>query len=138
VKIRSFRLGDYAAITSIWRETGLEQTETESMDALAKQLAWDSELVMVAELDGKVVGVIVGTLDGTRGYFYRLAVDPTIQRQGIGKALVESLEKRFQEKGAARIFIMVNQDNKKVIPFYSALGYEVEEYITLSKVLSSS
>lgn len=137
MKVRSFRLADYAAITLIWRETGLEQTETESMDALAKQLAWDSELVLIAELDQKVIGVIVGTIDGTRGYFYRLAVDPAYQGHGIGKELVKALEMRFKQKGATRVFIMVNQDNKQVIPFYNSIGYEVLEYITLSKVLSS-
>lgn len=137
MNVRSFRLGDYAAITSIWRETGLEQTETETLDALAKQLAWDSELVLIAEEEGKIVGVIVGTIDGTRGYFYRLAVDPASQGHGVGKALVLALENRFRQKGATRVFIMVNQDNKKVIPFYSSLGYQVQEYITLSKILSS-
>ncbi|WP_027415602.1 GNAT family N-acetyltransferase [Aneurinibacillus terranovensis] len=135
--IRSFRLGDYAYISTIWEETGLEQTETETLDALAKQLAWDSELVMIAEYEEKVVGVIVGTIDGARGYFYRLAVDPAYQRLGIGRKLVEALEKRFKEKGVTRVFIMVNQDNKKVIPFYHSLGYEVKEYITLSKKISS-
>ena len=137
MKVRSFRLGDYVAITSIWRETGLEQTETESLDALAKQLAWDSELVLIAEMEEKVVGVIVGTIDGTRGYFYRLAVDPAYQGHGVGRQLVLALEQRFKQKGATRVIIMVNQDNKKVIPFYSNMGYQVQEYITLSKILSS-
>jgi ribosomal protein S18 acetylase RimI-like enzyme len=136
VLIRSFRLGDYAYITRIWEETGLEQTETETLDALAKQLAWDSELVMIAEYEGEVAGVIVGTIDGTRGYFYRLAVNPKLQGKGIGRKLVEALEKRFKERGVTRVFIMVNQDNKKVLPFYSLLGYEVKEYITLSKKLA--
>lgn len=138
MKIRSFRLGDYAAITLIWRETGLESRERESLDDLAKQLAWDSELVLVAEVDGKVVGVIVGTLDGTRAYFYRLAVDPNYQGHGVGKELVQALEKRFRQRGATQVIIMVNQDNKKVIPFYHNLGYEVQEYITLSKSLSTN
>jgi ribosomal protein S18 acetylase RimI-like enzyme len=135
--IRTFRLGDYAAITRIWQETGLEQTEAESLDALAKQLAWDSELVMVAELDGEVVGVIVGTIDGTRAYFYRLAVHPSFQGTGIGRKLVESLENRFRQRGVNRVLIMVNQDNKKVLPFYHSLGYELLKYVTLSKKLSS-
>ncbi|CEH28904.1 GCN5 family acetyltransferase [Aneurinibacillus migulanus] len=134
--IRSFRLGDYVHITRIWQETGLEQTETETLDALAKQLAWDSDLVMIAEHEGEVAGVIVGTIDGTRGYFYRLAVNPGLQGMGIGRKLVEALEKRFKERGVTRVFIMVNQDNKKVLPFYSLLGYEVKEYITLSKKLT--
>jgi ribosomal protein S18 acetylase RimI-like enzyme len=135
--IRSFRLGDYAAIMRIWQETGLEETETESLDALAKQLAWDSDLVMVAEQDGQVVGVVVGTIDGTRAYFYRLAVLPSMQRTGIGRNLVEAIEKRFRQRGVNRVLIMVNQDNPEVLPFYHSLGYEVQKYVTLSKKLSS-
>lgn len=135
--IRSFRLGDYSAITRIWDETGLNHTETESLDALAKQLAWDSDLVMVAEQDGEVVGVVVGTIDGTRAYFYRLAVLPEMQGTGIGRNLVEAIEKRFKQRGVSRVLIMVNQDNPEVLPFYHSLGYEVQKYVTLSKKLSS-
>ncbi|GAB7389327.1 hypothetical protein BSNK01_31650 [Bacillaceae bacterium] len=135
--IRPFRLSDYAAITNIWKETNLEKTETETLDALAKQLAWDSELVMVAEVDGEVVGVIVGTIDGNRAYFYRLAVYPEYQGRGIGRKLVQALEQRFKEKGATIVYIMVNQDNQKVIPFYNSLGYEVQKYVTLTKKLTS-
>lgn len=135
--IRSFRLGDYAAITRIWQDTGLEEMESETIDALAKQLAWDSDLVMVAEDDGEVVGVIVGTIDGTRAYFYRLAVIPERQGSGIGRKLVEAIENRFRQRGVNRISIMVNQDNTKVLPFYKSLGYEMQKYVTLSKKLSS-
>ncbi|UFJ41280.1 GNAT family N-acetyltransferase [Brevibacillus humidisoli] len=135
--IRSFRLGDYAAITRIWQETGLEQTESESLDALAKQLSWDSELVMVAEEDGEVVGVVVGTIDGTRAYFYRLAVHPAKQGSGIGRLLVEAIENRFRQRGVSQVSIMVNQENTKVLPFYNSLGYKLQKYVTLSKKLSS-
>lgn len=139
MKIRSFRLGDYAAITLIWRETGIEDSkdDTVSLDDLAKQLAWDSELVLVAEMDGKVVGVIVGALDGSKAYFYRLAVDPRYQGHGVGKKLVQALEERFKQRGATQVIIIVNQDNQKVMPFYHSLGYETQKYITLSKKLSN-
>jgi Predicted acetyltransferase len=132
VIIRPFRLGDYAAIMAIWRATGFEQEEAD-LDALARQLAWDSELVLVAEVDGQVVGVIVGTIDGNRAYFYRLAVHPDYQRRGIGRRLVQALEERFREKGVTQIVIMVKQDNEQAIPFYESLGYEVQQLVTLSK-----
>ncbi len=135
--IRSFRLGDYSAITRIWQETNLDRAETESLDALATQLAWDSELVMVAEQDGEVVGVVVGTIDGTRAFFYRLAVQPELQGHGIGRKLVEAIENRFRQRGVNRVLIMVNQANHEVLPFYHSLGYEVQKYVTLSKKLSS-
>jgi len=132
VIIRPFRLGDYAAITAIWRATGFEQEEA-GLDALARQLPWDSELVLVAEVDGQVVGVIVGTISGSRAYFYRLAVHPDYQRRGIGRRLVQALEERFREKGVTQIVIMVKQDNEQAIPFYESLGYEVQQLVTLSK-----
>ncbi|CAJ1003988.1 MULTISPECIES: GNAT family N-acetyltransferase [Bacillales] len=135
--IRPFRLGDYSAITRIWQETGLEESDTESLNDLAKQLAWDSDLVMVAEKDGEVVGVVVGTIDGSRAYFYRLAVTPRLQGTGIGRKLVEAIEKRFRQRGVHRVLIMVNQDNPEVLPFYYSLGYEMQKYVTLSKKLSS-
>jgi len=135
--IRSFRLGDYAAITQIWRETGLEQTGTESLDALAKQLAWDSDLVLIAEEENQVIGVVVGTIDGSRAYFYRLAVRPDAQGTGVGRKLVEALENKFKQRGVNRVLIMVNQENERVLPFYHSLGYELQKYITLSKKLSS-
>ncbi|QOS97626.1 GNAT family N-acetyltransferase [Brevibacterium sp. JNUCC-42] len=134
--IRTFRLGDYAAITRIWQETELDRTDMETMDSLAKQLAWDSDLVMVAEEDGEVVGVIVGTIDGTRAYFYRLAVSLSSQGLGIGRKLVEALEKRFHQRGVNQILIMVNQANERVLPFYQTMGYELQQYITLSKKIS--
>lgn len=137
MKIRSFRLGDYEAIMQIWRMTGLDDTNDDSLDALAHQLTWDSDLIMVAESDGRVIGVIVGTVDGDRAYFYRLAVHPDFQSQGVGRQLVEDLEQRFKNEGANRVFIMVKQDNNKVIPFYTSLGYDVQNYITLSKDFSS-
>lgn len=133
--IRSFRLSDYAAIMEIWKETGLAYEDMESMDAIAKQLAWDSELVLVAELDENVVGVIVGTIDRGRAYFYRLAVLKAYQKRGIGRGLVQALEERLQKRGAYQIFIMVNQKNEKVIPFYQSLDYDVERYVTMSKKL---
>lgn len=137
MNIRSFRLSDYADIMRIWKDTSLDKKESETVDALAKQIAWDSEMVMIAELDEKIVGVIVGTIEGNQAYFYRLAVDPNYQNMGIGRQLVEALEKRFEERGATQIQIMVNQDNKRVIPFYQSLGYQVQEYVTMTKQLTS-
>lgn len=135
--IRPFRLGDYLAITSIWQQTGLDQSDTESLNDLAQQLAWDSDLVMVAEKDGRVVGVVVGTIDGARAYFYRLAVLPEMQGSGIGRELVSAIEKRFKQRGVNNVLIMVNQANPEVLPFYLSLGYEVQKFVTLSKKLSS-
>jgi ribosomal protein S18 acetylase RimI-like enzyme len=133
--VRPFRLADYAAVIQIWKEASMSLEKSDTLEAVAKQLAWNSDLILVAEVEEQVVGVVVGSMDGYRAYFYRMAVLPAFQKQGIGKKLMQSLEKRFSEKGAKQIFIHVDQVNDRSLGFYQGLGYHVEHYITLSKDL---
>jgi ribosomal protein S18 acetylase RimI-like enzyme len=130
VRIRNFRLGDYAQVLEIWATTGLNG-DGENLDALARQLSWDSELVLVAEKDERIIGVIMGSVDGDKAYFYRLAVLPEYQRMGVGQQLVKELEERFRSRGASEVVIMVNSQSP--LPFYHSLGYKVKPLVTLSK-----
>ena len=54
-------LSDYSEVTGLLAEVFSEECYRDTMEAFANQLSWDSELVMVAERNNKVVGVIIGT-----------------------------------------------------------------------------
>src|SRR5690606_11186128 len=101
-RIRSFKLSDHRDVMKIWSRTATKEREAKTLQMLVQQLACDRDLVVVAEEDGEVVGAIMGTKDGSRGYFYCLAVNPDFQSRGIGRQLVEELERRFYQKGAKR------------------------------------
>jgi ribosomal protein S18 acetylase RimI-like enzyme len=112
-----------------------EQAYAESLRALTRQLKWDSELILVAEMEEQVVGVIIGTIENNRGVVYRLLVEE-YQRQGIGSALIESLIKMFIARRVNKTWVTADSSNEKVIPFYRAIGFTEEDFVTKTNRLS--
>lgn len=122
--VRSFRLSDYSEVTELLAEVLSEECYRETVEAFANQLSWDSELVMVAERQSKVVGVIIGTIDvDNNGYYYRIAVARNHQRKGIGKAMIQALKKRFKQRKVMKIMVSLDHHNEPIVPLYESLGY---------------
>lgn len=127
-QVRSFQLSDYVSVAELFSKVLTEECYEETMGAFAKQLSWDSELVMVAAEDGCIVGVIVGTIDNQNGYYYRIAVDTEFQRRGIGQSLIEGLRSRFQQRKVRRIMVTVDIHNEVVLPVYEKVGYQANDF----------
>jgi len=128
VTIRPCRPDECHVILELWKESGSTPSVSDSIDALKRHLQEDDDLLLVAEYDNRLVGTVMGGWDGWRGNIYRLAVLPEYRRQGIGRALVQEVERRFALlKGAKKISILVEQEEELAITFWNALkniGYE--------------
>jgi GNAT superfamily N-acetyltransferase len=76
--------------------------------------------ILVVEQDGHLVatGSILG--NDILGLF----VNPGLQRQGLGKALMAELENRARAKGCTELKLSVSLPSKR---FYESLGYEMIE-----------
>lgn len=139
MRLRSFRLTDVHDVTQIWKQTASHQKEQETLKILSHQLAYDRDLVIVAEAShGEVVGAIVGTIDGGTGFFYCLAVHPNYQNQKVGTMLVNALETRFRQKGVKRIWITVDEGTEKLLSFYFYLGFSNSCSTRLEKELDQN
>jgi ribosomal protein S18 acetylase RimI-like enzyme len=79
----------------------------------------------------------MGGYDGHRGWMYSLAVDPRFRRQGIGRTLVQHLERVLALRGCPKINLQILAGNAEVTSFYETLGYSVEPRISMGKVLES-
>ncbi|TCW36172.1 GNAT family N-acetyltransferase [Laceyella sacchari] len=124
MRLRSFQLADAHDVSQIWQMTASHEQEKDTLQVLTEQLGYDRDLVIVAEApNGRVVGAIVGTIDGHTGFFYCLAVHPDYQKRKVGTMLVRELEQRFLQKGVKRIWITVDEGTEKLFPFYQHLGY---------------
>lgn len=77
---------------------------------------------LLAQLDGKIVGSLLGTFDGWRGNMYRLVVAPEHRRQGIGRELVRRVEQVFLEWGVRRTTVLIEVDRPQATEFWSAVG----------------
>ncbi|WP_201317949.1 GNAT family N-acetyltransferase [Paenibacillus sp. EPM92] len=127
-QVRSFQLSDSVAVTELFRDVMSDDCYDETMAAFARQLSWDSELILVAEEEQKIVGVIVGTIDKQQAYYYRIAVGQEYQRRGIGQALIEALRQRFVGRKVHRIMVTVDVHNEVVLPVYEKAGYGSDDF----------
>lgn len=128
MRVRSFQLADSHCIPQLLQEVLSETCYEETMEAFARQLSWDCELVLVAEKDEQIVGIIIGTIDNNNGYYYRVAVARQHQRKGIGKTLIEAMKKRFMHRNVKKIMVTVDAHNEMVLPVYESAGYQAGDF----------
>jgi len=73
--------------------------------------------------DGRLAATVHVALDGARGSFGMLAVDPAGQRQGRGRAMIEAAEAHARRLGAGVMEIRVVNLRGDLLPRYERLGY---------------
>lgn len=82
-------------------------------------------VLLVAELDGRVVGHAVAWFTPVGGELADLAVDPAERRRGIGRGLLEVVLEIAAERGAARLLLQVRVSNVAARRLYAATGFRV-------------
>ncbi|MFC1487467.1 GNAT family N-acetyltransferase [Thermoproteota archaeon] len=110
----------------------------------------------VAEVDGKVVGFILGFVSGWEfcipnsvGWIDTIGVDPAYQRRGIGKILFKELVEVFKVSGQEKkgekdrnkskvegvniIHTLVSWDRWDLIQFYHAVGFKKGNMLNLEQ-----
>ncbi|WP_437205151.1 GNAT family N-acetyltransferase [Planctomicrobium sp. SH664] len=133
--IRPESAGDVAAITAVTRQAfenhpHSQQTEHLIIDELRRTGAL--KISLVAELDAVLVGQItfspVQISDGAEGWYALgpLAVDPKVQRQGIGTALMEAGLSALQQLQPAGCVVVGDPAYYGRFGFTTAPQFEVE------------
>ncbi|HUS79630.1 MAG TPA: GNAT family N-acetyltransferase [Armatimonadota bacterium] len=86
----------------------------------------EPEGVLVAEIDGRVVGYITTTTDDDSGVgrIPNLAVDADYQGQGIGKALINAALDRFEQRGMEYAKIETLVTNERGGSLYPKAGFQ--------------
>lgn len=136
--IRSIRIPqDFQQVVTLWQTAGpgIHIGRSDSLEEVAKKMERDPDLFLVAEVDQRIVGTVMGGFDGRRGMMYHLAVNEEFRCQGIGAALMSELEQRLIEKGCLRYYLLVTPDNLDSIHFYQKRGWERLELEVYSKNL---
>jgi ribosomal protein S18 acetylase RimI-like enzyme len=102
-------------------------------DDIARFLERNPVLSFVARDNGQLVGVVLCSHDGRRGYIDQLAVRKSHRRQGIGKGLVARCLYNLMRIGIHKWHLFVFEDNQDAIAFWKKLGWaERVELVTMS------
>ena len=115
---REFTLLDFGLVLELWEKVGLIFSRSDTYDGMKEKLKRDPELFFVLEEDSRIIGVVMGSYDGRRGWINHLAVDPEYQGRNIGQQIIEELESRFKKLGCEKINLLIEISNKKVQGFY--------------------
>ena len=85
-------------------------------------------IVITARLGHELAGFAVMYFAADHAHLNLLAVRPQYQRKGIGRRLIEWLEKSARVAGITDVYLEVRTQNMAARNFYRALGYiEFEE-----------
>lgn len=123
-QLRTARLDDVDRLIAFWRLAGENDARpTDSTVAVRRLIESDPDALLVAELDGLIVGTVIAGWDGWRAHLYRLAVHPDHRRQGIGRLLLNVAEARLEVLGASRLDAMVLDGNELGQSAWRARGY---------------
>ena len=125
VRLRDFRLEDYERVLELWEEAGLpfRPLGRDAKEKVAREIERDSAVFVVAEAEGRLVGVVFGTHDGRKGWINRLAVAPAFQRGGVAAMLVTEVEGRLADMGIDVFGALVEGENTRSMRFFEGLGY---------------
>ncbi len=135
MEIRQYQPNDQAMVIDLWQQCGLVVPWNDPKKDIVRKQAVDADLFLVCVDNNAVIGTAMGGYDGHRGWINYLAVSPSQQRKGIGRTLMEAVEKAILRKGCPKINIQVRTTNKDVLAFYQSLGYKIDDVVSLGKRL---
>ncbi len=103
-----------------WVTKIIKQAETRPPDAS-----------LVAEIDGKVAGFILGEVSGWEfkvpnniGWIDTIGIDPDYQNRGIAKVLANGLVENLRKYGVDTIYTLVNWNDWDLLQFFHAMGFK--------------
>lgn len=131
LEIRTALPGDVSAVASLLADLGYPQQVATLPARIARLADTQTDVVLVAELDGRVVGI--ACLHVTlffhepgpgRARLTALVVDPACRGEGIGGRLLRAAEAAARQRGCTVLELTSAAHREAAHRFYQAAGYE--------------
>ena len=127
MNIRKMNINDYDDVYDLWLNTpgmGLN-TIDDSKIGIEKYLIRNPDTCFVAEVDNRIIGVILSGHDGRRGLIYHLAVKVSHRKHGVGSKLLNNALSALENEGITKVYIMVFKNNTIGNDFWEKRGFTV-------------
>ena len=111
---------EYSAVTG---QTRLEALSEDPRDIL---MQIETKPVYVAEIDGAILGTVRLEIQGTEAYLSRFAVSGEARNLGIGKSLMNVVDKYLASNGVKRVTLHTASRHLALVRFYYSRGFFTE------------
>ena len=123
VQIRPYTPQDYPSIKAIYEEGDLFVEGIDTEENLKTKIKRDSESILVAVKDGKVIGTVSLMEDGRMAFIFRVAVARSARKQGVATMLIREAESILKNRGLQKVSILVGEKVKELWDYYEGIGY---------------
>lgn len=127
MEIRYLTIEDYDEMVKLWLDSGLNTVRLkgrDSRESIERQMKMFPKGFIGAFEDDKLVGVVVVTHDGRKGWINRLAVHPSYRRRGVATKLIEEAEKVLREIGINIFCALIEDWNEASMRLFEKCGYK--------------
>ena len=128
IEVRPLGPSDVRLLHRLWRGSGLsfKARGRDRLKLLQAQRRRTPDLFLGAFYGGELVGSVIASDDGRRGWINRLAVRPDLRRKSIAKTLIKEAEDALRKRGRYLFCIHVESDNKQSMKLFEDAGYNME------------
>ena len=118
-------IADYDSLIALWKEGNIPYRPQgrDSKKNIQWQLQQANCLYFVAQDKGKIIGAILGTHDGRKGWINRVIITSSYRQRGIAKRLIEEIEHRLAAVGINIVACLIEDWNVASMHVFKQLGY---------------
>jgi ribosomal protein S18 acetylase RimI-like enzyme len=122
-------------VIALWQRCNLTRPQNNPQKDIERKLKVNPELFLVGLIDGKVVATVMFGYDGHRAWVNYLAVDPALQKKGLGWQMMDAVEQKVRPLGCPKINLQVRSGNSNALKFYERIGYKMDDVVSMGKRL---
>src|SRR3990172_5971038 len=138
VRIRKMKKEDQGAIVEIDEKALGENRKDYWVRKLESMNSRSSQVSLVAEVEGRVVGFILGDVSGwefgvpeTIAWIDTIGIDVSYQKKGLATSLANELIKRLKSLGVKTVYTLVKWQDWDLLQFFHAMGFTRGDLINL-------
>lgn len=129
--IRHLDATDYDHLIDLWTRCGLSYRPKgrDSREVMAAEFRrMDTGLFGMFDGD-KIIGAVVGTSDGRKGWINRLAIDPDYRGKELASYLIKEAENFLHDLGTKVIAALIEDYNTPSMSAFTKAGYSCDPKI---------
>lgn len=130
IRIEQLSFSDYDEVFAFWNSCDglyMHHDYSETPEGFSYFLKRNPGHSFIARDGDRIIGAVLGSHDGRRGFINHMAVSDEHRKKGIGRTLVQNVIESLKSVGIRKIVIFVLRSNREAQAFWKHLGFSRED-----------
>lgn len=122
MNIRNIVVDDIDRVHKFWKDN-YKVSERDTIERITDFICKNYDLSTLAEEDGDIVGTVLGSYDGRKGYIYKVVVRKDYRGIRVGEKLVKKTVNKILDRGALDMRVNCSEE---LVGFYKKSGFKAK------------